>query len=169
MLTGEEIVFPNNIVALLQTRFSLVDGDFHVVPRPLRISDPDESIGIFAAMWSPDPESYEIRKVLGSGGPGPSEPSISRYVVSLQSFVKDMDEQRGLARHSVMSTIVRSILYRDEPLRVALSQLNTQVVGVRERTLRWGVTTQRFLNNELGDNDWLFLSTLEFWLDTEIY
>jgi hypothetical protein len=50
-----------------------------------------------------------------------------------------------------------------------LSQLNVEVAGIRERSLRWGVTAQRFLNNEIGNNEWMFLSTVEFWLDTEIY
>jgi hypothetical protein len=50
-----------------------------------------------------------------------------------------------------------------------LSQLSVQLNGVGERTLKWGVTAQRFLSNEIGDNEWLFLSTVEFWLDTEIY
>jgi hypothetical protein len=64
---------------------------------------------------------------------------------------------------------VRGILYRDGPLAIALSQLNVEVAGIRERSLRWGVTAQRFLNNEIGNNEWMFLSTVEFWLDTEIY
>lgn len=101
--------------------------------------------------------------------PGSSEPSLGRYVVAIQAFVKDFDEEIGLAKHSILSTMVRGILYRDQSLSIALASLNVEVAGVHERTKRWGVTAQRFLNNEIGNNEWMFLSTVEFWLDTEIY
>lgn len=170
MITGDEAVFPVNAVSLIAERFSLIDDDIFVARRPLRPNDPAISIGVFGTMWTPDPESYEMGRMLEIGeAPGSTEPTISRYVISIQAFVKDMDEEIGSARHSVLSTMIRGILYRDQPLRVALSQLNAQVAGVSERTRTWGVTTQRFLNNELGDNEWLYLSTVEFWLDTEMY
>jgi hypothetical protein len=170
MITGDEAVFPNNCVTLLATRFGLIDEEVNTFRRPLKMSDPSIAIGVFGSLWMPDPESYELNQQLGGSPiPGSSEPSVSRYVCGIQAFVKDFDEEIGLARHSVLSTMVRGILYRDAALRVALSQLNVEVSGVRERTLRWGVTAQRFLNNELGDNEWLYLSSIEFWLDTEIY
>lgn len=170
MISGDEAVFPNNVVSLLATRFELIDETVNTFRRPLRVNDPELSIGIYGSMWTPDPESFETNQNLGSMNiPGSSEPTMSRYVVGIQAFVRDFDEEIGLARHSVLSTLIRGILYRDAPLRVALSQLDTQVSGVGERTKRWGVTAQRFLNNELGDNEWLYLSTIDFWLDTEIY
>jgi hypothetical protein len=169
MITGDEIAFPSNIVDLLHTRFTLVDDDFFVIRRPLRAEDDTQSIGVFPSLWTPDPESYEMQGMPDGTTPGSSEPTVGRYVVAIQSLVKDMDEERGLAKHSILSTIVRGILYRDASLKVALSTLNVEVAGVRERTLRWGVTAQRFINNEIGNNEWLFLSTVEFWLDTEIY
>jgi hypothetical protein len=170
MITGNEPVFPNNVVDLLAMRFSMIDDDLFVARRPLRAEDLEQSIGVFGSMWVPDPESYEIRGLgEGSSVPGPTEPTVARYVVGIQAFIKDLDEERGLAKHSILSTTIRGILYRDTPLRVALSQLSVQLNGVGERTLKWGVTAQRFLSNEIGDNEWLFLSTVEFWLDTEIY
>lgn len=169
MIVESTSVFPNNVVELVSERFKLIDEDLHVVRRPLRPNDPVQSIGVFGSLWTPDQESLEIIGMGASGVPGPQEPTISRYVISIQAFVKDMDEERGLATHSVLSKMILAILYRDQPLRVALSQLTAEVLGVSERTKRWGITTQRFLNNELGDNEWLYLSTVEFWLDTEIY
>lgn len=168
-ISGEESVFPNNAVEILAIRMDNIDDEITVLRRPLRVTDPYVSIGIWGTLWMPDPESMEMRG-LGGGGPipGPQEPTIGRYVITIQAFVKDMDEERGLAKHSVLSMIVRAILYRDVPLRVSLAQLQAEVLGVHERTMRWGVTAQRYLNNELGDNEWLYLSTVELWLDTEI-
>jgi hypothetical protein len=169
VITEDAPVFPNNVVDLLAARFQLIDPDLLVVRRPLKHTDLAQSIGVYASMWMPDQESLEIRGSTLGTLPGPQEPSISRYMVSIQAFVKDMDEERGLATHSVLSKMVLAILYRDQPLRVGLASLSAEVLGVTERAMRWGITTQRFLNNELGDNEWLYLSTLEFWLDTEIY
>lgn len=170
MITGDEAVFPNNIVSLLAARFALIDEEINTFRRPLRVDDPSIAVGVFGSLWTPDPESFELNPTLGSSGiPGSTEPTVSRYVCAIQAFVKDFDQEIGLARHSVLSTMIRGILYRDAALRVALSQLNVEVSGVQERTMRWGITAQRFLNNELGDNEWLYLSSIEFWLDTEIY
>lgn len=162
MITADLSVFPNNIVELIHLRCSYIDSDLFITNRPLRDTDPVQAIGIFAAQWLPNEDSKEM-----SGGlPGPSEPTIQTYLVSVQSFVKDMDEERGLAVHSVLSKIIRSMLYRDEPLRVGLASLSVDMNGSTERTQRWGVRTQRYFSNEITGN-WLYLSTLEFWLDTE--
>lgn len=169
MITGTEEAYPSNIVDLVATRLALIDDEINVVRRPLRVEDLEQSIGVFPSLWTPDPESYEIWGVQPGNAPGSTEPSIGRYVVGIQAFVKDFDEELGLAKHSILSTIIRGILYRDQSLSIALASLNVEVAGVRERTKKWGVTTQRFINNEIGNNEWLFLSTVEFWLDTEIY
>lgn len=168
-ITGDESVFPNNVVEVLSLRFDNMDDEITVLRRPLRTTDPATSIGVWGTLWTPDPESSEIRG-LGAGSPipGPQEPTLGRYIVTIQAFIKDMEEERGLARHSVLSMWVRAILYRDNALRVALASLNAEVAGVQERMMRWGVTAQRYLNNELGDNEWLYLSTVELWLETEI-
>lgn len=98
--------------------------------------------------------------------PAPSEPTISTYVIGVQAFVKDFSEERGLARHSVLSKMIRSMLYRDAPLRVGLSALSVTMNDSVERSQRWGIRAQRYLSNEI-DGNFLYLSTLEFWLDTE--
>jgi hypothetical protein len=162
MITADDTVFPNNIVELLALRSQLLDSDITVLKRPLRNTDPNQSIGITAAQWLPDENS---REMLGAAFA--VQPTLSRYTVSVQAFVKDMDETRGLNVHSVFSRIVRSMLYTDNPLRVGLSQLSSTLDGATERSQRWGITQQRFFSNELS-GEWLYLSTLEFWLETEI-
>jgi hypothetical protein len=161
MIVADETQFPNNIVQVVAARSALIDTDLFVIKRPLRNTDPNQSIGVFASTWVPDDESKEM---LGSAFA--VQPTLSRYQISVQAFVKDMDEIRGLNTHAVLSRMVRSMLYTDNPLRVALSQLQSTLNGATEQSQRWGVSHQRFFANEIG-GDWLYLSILEFWLETE--
>lgn len=166
MIEATDAVFPNNVVAILVSRFQFIDPDLYVTRRPLRLTDPAQSIGVFASMWAPDIKSMELR---GLGQPAPSEPTVQRYAFAIQAFVKDLEEDRGLATHSVLSEMVLSILYRDEPLSIGLRALTSDVLGVRKRVLRWGMASQKFLANTLGQSEWLYLSTVEFYVDTETY
>lgn len=155
-------VFPDNAVSLVKARAALIDPDLFVIGRPLRDSDPVQSVGIFGTQWVPNEESYEMK-----GAPaGRHEPTVQSYLVTIQGFVKDMDEERGLSVHSILSKKLRSMLYRDDPLRVGLLALSVQMNGSTERAKRFGVRTQRYVSNELNGT-WLYLSTLEYWLETE--
>ena len=167
MITDTVPVFPNNIIEILQTRIAGLDESLtnSTFRRPLRESDPNTAAGVFAATWEPNEDSMEMRG-LGSSNPAPAEPTISTYIIGVQAFVKDFDEERGLARHSVLSKMIRSMLYRDAPLRVGLSTLSVTMNDSVERAQRWGIRAQRYLSNEI-DGNFLYLSTLEFWLDTE--
>lgn len=162
MFVASELQFPNNAVSLLVSRFKLIDADFAeaVFPRPLNATDPIQSIGVAAALWNPEQESLEMR------GTGNMEPTLNRYLITVQGFVKDMDEERGLNVHSVMSRTLRNMLYNDVPLRQALASLSATLGGKTESARRWGVRQQRFFANEI-DATWLYLSIMEFWLETE--
>lgn len=162
MITPDASVFPNNIVELVSTRLSLLDSDVAVFKRPLRNTDPNQTVGIFASSWVPEEDSREMR-----GRDFYSQPTCSTYRVAVQAFVKDYDEINGLNTHSVLARTVRSMLYTDQPLRVALSTLSSTLGGSIERSQKWGISQQRFFSNELG-GEWLYLSILEFWLETEI-
>lgn len=164
MIDSDTAVFPNNAVDIIATRLALLDadGDVVVLKRPLRESDPVQCIGVFATLWTPNEESMEMRGVLG----GNHEPTLEQYMIAIQAFVKDMDEERGLAVHSVLSEMIRSMLYRDSPLRVALGSLTTDLLGIAKRTQGWGVRNQRYFSNELSGS-WVYLSTVECWLEVE--
>lgn len=162
MITDTVPVFPNNAVSLIQQQAKLLDPDLFVVRRPLRDTDNIQSIGVFASQWNPENDSFEMRGVPS----GRHEPTLSYYLITVQSFVKDMDEERGLATHSVLSKMVRSMLYRDNTLRVGLLALSVAMNGSTERTKRFGINRQNFVSNELNGS-WLYLSTLEFQLETE--
>lgn len=159
-IVADSTTFPNNVVEILETRSKLLDPDLFVVKRPLKSTDPNQSIGITAAQWRPDEDSLEMR------GMATMEPTLSRYLITVQAFVKDMDEIRGLNVHSVLSRRIRAMLYNDTPLRASLASLSSTMLGVTERPRRWGVSQQRFFANEI-ESSWLYLSILEFWLETE--
>lgn len=138
----------------------MLDEQLAVFKRPLRSSDPVQCVGIIPVQWTPDPDSTEM---MGQQSYGPT---IGEYVIGIQAFVKDMDEERGLATHSVLSKMIRSMLYRDTVLRVGLGSLSVTMNDSTERAKRWGIRRQGYVNNEISGS-FHYLSTLEFWLETE--
>lgn len=165
MIGNSIVVFPNNIVEIVKTRTQFLDSDLTILKRPVRASDPTQTVGLTAASWLPDLTSYEF-PYLGGGNVQAGEPTLQRYTINVTSFVKDMDEENGQAVHSVLAALLRSMLYRDNTLRVGLAALSVTMNGHIERAKRWGVSNQRFLNNTV-DQQFMFVSTLEFWLETE--
>lgn len=156
-----EVYFPWNAVDIIAYRLSLVDADVQAFRRRLYSTDPAQAWGVSPATWSPNQESLEMR-----GADIAQEPTIQHYGVVVQAMVKDTDEERGIAVHSKMSKIARSVLLTDIPLRDSLRSLATDLYGVRERTLRWSIRSQRFLSEELN-NQFTYLSTIEVQLETE--
>lgn len=160
------IGFPQNAILALADRLKVGIPDISdldptgkaVFTRPLRPSDPAVSAGVFALDWRPD--EYEIM-----GRPN-GDPTVSTYQIAIQILVKHTDEQEGLSLHSETAKAVRSMLYRDAVLRVALTSLTESSLGATERALKWGVGQQRFANNEMNGT-FLFLTTTELSLQTE--
>lgn len=159
MIEPRDDVFPNNMIGLISERSQALDNDLFVTGRPLRSSDPIQSVGVFPSMWQPVEGSQEM------GRSNPGEPTIQTYSVNVQGFVRDGDELKGLKRHSTLSHMLRTMLYRDPAIRVGLPALSYTTGGVTERVMRWGVRNQRFLSNEVTGS-WLYLSTLEVWAET---
>ncbi len=129
--------------------------------RPLRHTDPSQSIGIFGALWTPEQDTLEM------GHFPAGEPTVGVYQLGIQFFIKDGDEERGLAAHSVFTTLGRRVLYRDVQLRVLLGALSVTDGTTTEAARRWRVLNTRYMNNEI-EGTFVYLSTVEFTLDTEI-
>lgn len=169
MITGDEVAFPTNVINAFAARFKQLWIDPAPTPeqatdiklRPLNKDDRSETIGIYPALWSPNEDSYEMRGMQYAG-----EPTLGRYLVMIQNYIKDGDRERGAAKHSIFATRTRNVLYRDTVLRVALPQLVVTDLGVTERVKRWEVRSQRFFSNELGGT-WVYLSSLECLIETE--
>lgn len=155
-------VFPNNAVELIAIRAQSIDPDLFIARRPLRKTDPIQAIGIYANYWMPNENSYEMK----GAPPGRHEPTLSNYMIGIEAYIKDMDEERGLAKHSVLSTMIRSLLYRDGPLLLGLRALSVSISGSTERVQRYGIRTQRYASNEL-QGAFMYLSTMELWIETE--
>lgn len=160
MIDADVPVFPNNVASLIATRFTILDDDLVIIQRPLRASDPNETVGIFPTTWGTDEDSYELKgRQLGT------EPTIGRYLVLIQGFVKDADQQRGLVRHSILAKMIRAMLYRDTTLAVQLQALSVDLLGTIEQFQRWGIRRQSYLSNDV-QGQWLYLSTTEMWFET---
>jgi hypothetical protein len=159
------VTFPSSITNTLADSLATISGltmldvpggpRAAVFKRPLRPSDPAVCIGIFTLDWEPD------EKELGF-----STPTLSTYHWAVQGFVKHGDEQEGEQAHADLSKSIRSMLYASQSLRVALTALTETSGGVTERVQRTGCRTQRYANNEV-DGKFVFLSTTDFWAQTE--
>jgi len=164
MIEVTSSVFPTNVIEVIEIPLKGIDPDIQVFKRPLRNTDPQQSIGIFAQMWDPDEESFEM---MGVDNAHPQMPTLQRYVYGIQAFVKDGDEERGLATHAYLAGSIRRVLYTFPPLRVALASLKVEFQdGSAEKLTRWGIRTARYFAGEI-DGVNLYLATLEFWVETE--
>lgn len=167
MLDIDDAVFPNNVVKWVAGAMTTIDADVAVVKRPLRNTDPMQSIGVSAQAWNPDDDSLEIQGIGTTQNPGPQMPTLQQYLIFVQGFVKDTEEERGLATHSVLAQRIRSVLYTNPDLQVVLANLSVDLGnGWTESVRRWGIRTVRYFSGEI-DAQLLYLSTLEFWVQTE--
>lgn len=160
MIEADPTAFPGNVITKVMPRLQELDSDLFVVSRPLRPTDPEQAVGITPVQWGPRVDSYEM------GRRSPGEPTLQRYDFVIQCMIKDTDQESGPAVISALSSMVRRMLYRNASLNVDLNLLTSSALGSTERTQRWGVTNQLFLSNEISGN-WVYVSTLEFWVETE--
>lgn len=151
--------FPYNVVATIEGSLMTLDSDLTFIRRKILVTDPDQSIAVVPATW----EELEPGREIGR-----SESTIQSYDIMIQSLIVDADEERGLRTHSYLAMRIRQLLARDPVLRVGLSQLTTtDPRGVRETATQWKTGQQIFHTANL-DNEFRYLSTLEFRLETQI-
>lgn len=151
--------FPNNVVAVLADVLSAVDEDVVPLTRPLRPTDPNMSLSVYASVWLPDDSSFEIGKMA-------PEPTLGNYGVQIQTLTKHGDSPTALAVSSIFTKRVRNVLYRNEPLHVILGSLSVDEDDRKESMRRWGVRSQRYLSNEV-QGTYLFVSVLDIFIETE--
>lgn len=169
-----DIVFPQNVVNVMAVACKDIDPDvglpddpnyvegLRVFKRPLDIKDGTESIGVYSLGWSPDMSSKEMGYARS-----PVEPLIQNYTIIIQALVIESEETVGIAKHSVLSSKLRHMVYRDPALQVVLPTLTVThgVGGPTESLKRWDITGQRFLNSELN-SQFAYLSELELSIET---
>lgn len=158
-------VFPNNVCSLLVARIKTIDPDLRIFQRALRDSDGTQSVGVYPITWTPDETSFEM-----NGQPpttqAAGEPTLQRYIIGVQAFVQDSNEEQGIRVHSILAKQIRSLLYRDPILAVGLSTLSVVMNGSTERIQRRGIQVQRFLANDV-QGVFMFLSSCEYYVETE--
>lgn len=150
--------FPNNVVSLLMARLKVNMPDWEVIGRPIKLADPNYSLGVYALNWTPQEQTAQI-----GGG---IEPVLSTYNLRIQNLIKNTDEAEGRADFTVAAKSVRAIVARDTTLRDSFPQLQEDLLGVRERLLRYGIRNQSFLNNDIRGT-FTFLATTDLWVETE--
>lgn len=152
--------FPNNIVAAIEPRLETIDVDVECFLRPLKPTDPNQCIGIFAARWDPNRDSFEMGHVQG-------EPTLSEYHVFIQTLVKHGEMWKGMAVSSTLARAVRRVLYRDVILRTSLSQMSLTDSFGKESVRRWGIVDQQYLSNDI-EGTFVHVSTLDCYFETEM-
>ena len=166
MIDGSILCFPNNVVdviaARLKSNFDVIDpsGDTILIKRPITTMDADQTIAVVPVDWGPKGMPEIGRK------PNQFENSIQGYTIMVQALINDMNEDQAIRRHSLFSTLVRRMLYRDTVLLSALTQLKVTADGVDEATAQFGVRSQQFLVTQ-KDASFQYLSVIEFWLETQ--
>lgn len=156
-----EATFPGNVVEILADVLPSVEVDSTCYKRPLRPTDPNYSIGVYPTIWQPNEETYEM------GHSAPHEATLNSYQIGIQTLIKDGDTERGLAVGSIFARRVRTVLYRNEPLRIALGSLYVEDGTSRESMKRWGVRSQRYMSNDI-EGKFVFISVLDYWIETEM-
>lgn len=153
-----DLEFPNNAIAVIAARIpTYVDADIQVFKRPLRATDPTQSVAIFPSTKINDRQTIEIQSL---------QPTLGTYNIILQSIVHSTDEQESISIHSILVNRLWRMLYRDPVLHAGLTSLYVDADNSRERAQRRGITLNRYLSNEITGT---FFQTawLEFWLETE--
>jgi hypothetical protein len=161
MIEGVNSVFPNNIMLVLGNQLAFIDTDVEIIRRRLYSTDPVQCIGVTAFMWTPDQTSYEMRGPQYAG-----VPTISRYDVTVQCMIRDMDEPRGMRAHAELTKRVQKFVMGDPVLRDSLRGLVSDLYGVREQLKQWRIENSRFLAEEVS-GEFIYLSTTTIRLETE--
>lgn len=161
MIDPTVAVFPQNFVNMIGPVISAIDPDIKYLMRPLRPSDPHMSVGVYGTLWTPEEDSFEMGHVA------PGEATLNMYQVGVQTLIKDGDSQKLLNISSILSYRIRTVLYRNQPLRLALGSLKVQDGTFKESLRRWGIRTQRYMTNDL-EGTFVTTSVLDLWIETEM-
>lgn len=149
--------FPGSFLNIFQQLIERHLPNHAVLLRPARNTDPVAAVGIYAASWVPDTDSFQI---------GQYEPAINHYLIKLQNIQKSFDEEMGRAVFTAAAKVIRVILYRDPDLRVQLLGLQEEILRSVERVTKYNVLRQDFLSSKLGAT-FFYLATTDIMIETE--
>lgn len=160
MITASSQIFPFNVILHVDSVLDTLDIGGSVFQRPLDVSDPDQSIGVFPMTWEPNEDSYEVGSKLHGA------PTLNVYNLGVQAFNKDTDRLRGLSIHAHMAGLVRNTLASSPLLVNNLRGLTVSTGATKETLHRIKIRGQRFLENSMEGSHY-FLSSLDLSIETE--
>ena len=135
-----------------------LDGVEQAVGRPVRPADPPCTVGVYADTWTPDP-AHCI---------GQLHPSLARYNINIELFIKSTDEEYGHELHSQISKSLRAMVYGDPDLELSFRGMLDTEFGLTERLMKWGITNQRYMPGDLS-GQFVFLSNTALWIETSVH
>ena len=150
--------FPGPIIDVLAAEVLNLPEITQVVKRPFNDTDPNGVASVYSFAWQPVPESNQT---------GSFEPVMGRYIVNNDYMLKTTDAEEGSRDHAALAKIVRVMLYRNAALDVALRQLSETSEGITERVMRFGVTEQKYLGDQIGTR-FVYISNTALWVETAI-
>ena len=128
--------FPARMINEIKVTLEQRMPSFPVVLRPIRATDPSQTIGVWSDNWMPVANTHII---------GQPEPQEANYLIKVANVVKSADEPNGRALFSLHAKMIRAILYRDADLRVRLNGLEELMLGSVERVQRYNVGRQNYV------------------------
>lgn len=129
----------DHILDVLSDSVDDVDSVDHVYKRNLWATCPSQTVLLQVLEWTP--LEFCIGHTIGY-------PSRSRYLISLQTFVKHTDAETGRELSQNLAESVRVMLHTDAILHTALKELSYDFSGVLERISKWKVLRQSFFEDE---------------------
>lgn len=155
-----ELIFPDCVIATVGNRLLDLEAVLNVEYRSLSIDDPAGTVGFDVTEWVAGEEE------MAGFGKG-MIPSTSDYLVTIEFLLKHSDSAVGERLHRQTTRDIRTMLYADDTLAVALAPLSRTADGIIERMLRWKVIGQRNGSSKIN-GAFVSLSATEFTFTTEI-
>lgn len=156
----DDYQFPDCVTATIAQ--TLIDLDYvtNIEYRGISVDDPNGTVGFDVIDWQAGEEEM-------IGQQGVTMPSEAVHLVSIEFILKHSNEAEGVEQHRRALREIRSKLYGDATLGVALGQLSRTADGITERMLRWKVMRQQSGSNRI-ESAFVAMSALEFMFTTEM-
>ena len=153
-------LFPDCVTATIAK--AIIDLEYvnNIEYRGISADDPNGTVGFDVIDWQAGEEEMY-------GQQGVTMPSEAIHLVSIEFLLKHSNEAEGVEQHRRALQEIRSKLYGDATLGVALGQLSRSADGITERMLRWKVMRQQSGSNKIN-SVFVAMSALEFMFTTEM-
>ena len=154
------LIFPDCVLATVGNRLLTMEAVTNVEYRGLSMDDPKGTVGFDVTEW------VAGEAEMAGFGKG-MIPATADYLVTIEFLYKHSNSAVGERLHRQTTRDIRTMLYADDTLAVALAPLSRTADGIIERMLRWKVIGQRSGSSKIN-SAFVSLSATEFTFTTEI-